>query len=666
MTGQEFVVLEDVVIPIEYGIRLRARIWMPPDAAEIPVPAILEFLPYRRRDGTAARDESIYPDFARAGYAGVRVDLRGHGDSDGLIEDEYSPQELADAVEVIGWITEQAWCTGVVGMMGISWGGFNSLQVAALRPSALKAVISLSTSTDRYNDDIHYKNGCHLAANFYWSATMLSYGSRPPDPNVVGEVWRSQWLSRLEKIDLPLLTWVAHQRRDRYWEHGSVGDDWNALAVPILAIGGWADGYRNAPPDLAAHLATPVKAINGPWIHKYPHFAWPKPRLDFHAEAVRWWDRWLKGVRNGADSLPAYRAYLSEKVPAGIEWRSDEPGNWVALDEWPSTDIQQRVLYFTDKGTLSAQPNNEALHTISTPQDCGISSGEYFTLKPDAELAGDQRKDDADSFCLETGPLDQALDILGRPIVELDIAIDQEYGNLAVRLVDVHADGTCHRVSLGVMNLAHREGNHKPCSMKVGQLTNVTIRLDETGHCFQVGHRIRVAISTTYWPYILPPPFVVTATLKTGDKSALHLPVLTHRKNVVMPEPASTELLPDYTMISQAVSSRIVEKNLATDITRFLIHEDTGLAIHPENGIRFQEIRRETWQIHRNDPLSLKAEAHMTAVRSRDSWHVQTEVKQTLSVDESSYFLGAKLEAYEGGQQILRRKWKKAIKRDFT
>jgi hypothetical protein len=108
------------------------------------------------------------------------VDLRGHGDSQGLIEDEYSSIELADAIEVIAWIAEQTWCTGSVGMMGISWGGFNSLQVAALRPPALKAVISLSTSTDRYNDDIHYKNGCHLAANFYWSATMLSYGSRPP------------------------------------------------------------------------------------------------------------------------------------------------------------------------------------------------------------------------------------------------------------------------------------------------------------------------------------------------------------------------------------------------------------------------------------------------------------------------------------------------------
>ena len=185
MPHNRYSTLENVAILLQDGVRLYARIWLPTEAQQTPVPAVLEFLPYRRRDGTAARDESTYPAFAESGYAGVRVDIRGHGDSQGLIEDEYSSRELADAVEVIGWIADQPWCTGSVGMMGISWGGFNSLQVAALHPPALKTVISLSTSTDRYNDDIHYKNGCHLAANFYWSATMLAYVLLYP------KIWRS-------------------------------------------------------------------------------------------------------------------------------------------------------------------------------------------------------------------------------------------------------------------------------------------------------------------------------------------------------------------------------------------------------------------------------------------------------------------------------------------
>jgi hypothetical protein len=119
-------------------------------------------------------------------------------------------------------------------------------------------------------------------------------------------------------------------------------------------------------------------------------------------------------------------------------------------------------------------------------------------------------------------------------------------------------------------------------------------------------------------------------------------------------------------MISQPVSRRTVEKDFATDMTRFLIYEDTGLAVLPQNGIQFQEIRRETWEIDRKDPLSVRTKTHMTAVRRRDSWHVRTDIKQTLSGDECFYFFDAELEAYEGGQQVLHRGWEKAIKRDFT
>ncbi|WP_340147095.1 CocE/NonD family hydrolase [Halomonas sp. PA16-9] len=114
------------------------------------------------------RDELTHPYFAGHGYACVRVDMRGNGESDGLMEDEYAPQEQADALEVIEWIASQPWCNGQLGMMGISWGGFNSLQVAALRPESLKAIITLCSTDDRYADDIHYKGGNMLLENLGW------------------------------------------------------------------------------------------------------------------------------------------------------------------------------------------------------------------------------------------------------------------------------------------------------------------------------------------------------------------------------------------------------------------------------------------------------------------------------------------------------------------
>jgi predicted acyl esterase len=190
--------IENLWIELSDGVKLAARVWLPEDADEKPVPAILEYLPYRKRDGTIVRDQLTHPYFAGHGYAAVRVDMRGNGDSEGLMEDEYTKQEQDDAVEVIDWLSKQSWCTGKVGMIGISWGGFNGLQVAARKPPALKAVITLCSTDDRYADDIHYKGGCLINENLGWAATMFAYSSRPPDPAIVGERWRAMWLERLE------------------------------------------------------------------------------------------------------------------------------------------------------------------------------------------------------------------------------------------------------------------------------------------------------------------------------------------------------------------------------------------------------------------------------------------------------------------------------------
>src|SRR5881394_203195 len=222
-------------VPLSDGTRLAARLWLP-DGSE-PVPAILEYLPYRKGDAFAVRDPRHHAYFADHGYAGVRVDLRGSGDSDGILRDEYLPQEEDDALEVIAWLAEQPWCSGAVGMFGISWGGFNGLQVAARRPPALKAIITLCSTDDRYSDDIHYMGGALLNANLGWASTMFAYMSRPPDPALVGERWRELWLARLRHTPLLVETWLRHQRRDDYWRHASVCEDFSQIACPVYAIG---------------------------------------------------------------------------------------------------------------------------------------------------------------------------------------------------------------------------------------------------------------------------------------------------------------------------------------------------------------------------------------------------------------------------------------------
>ncbi|HSF95300.1 MAG TPA: CocE/NonD family hydrolase [Thermohalobaculum sp.] len=654
-----FTVEETVWIALSDGTRLAARIWMP--QGQGPFPAVLEFLPYRRRDGTSERDESTYPAFAEAGIAGVRVDSRGNGDSDGLFDDEYSPQELSDACEVIAWIAAQGWSSGSVGMMGISWGGFNALQVAAMRPPALKAVISLSSTADRYNDDIHYKGGCLMSANVYWAGVMLSYASRPPDPGVLGNSWREVWMERLRAEPFLLETWLRHQRRDAYWKHGSICEDWSAIQVPVFIIAGWADGYRNAPATVAANAKTMVKAMTGPWVHKYPHFAWPRPRADFTGMAIAWWRKWLAGEDTGVEDWPAYRAYLSEGPRPG-GWRADEPGRWVGLAGWPSGAVEESRLTLGADGLLGGASFGDRV--VTSPQNCGTQAGEYFTLKPDGELPGDQNLDDALSAVWQTEPLDEALDILGRPGLRLRVAIDQPQGNLIARLVDVHPDGAANLIARGMLNLCHRNGNAEPEAVVPGDFVDVTLKLDETGYRLAPGHRLRLAISTAYWPLILPSPATVTATIRAGGSSALTLPLLREAPEAAPPLPDDPDPLPKYPVLEAGHSRRHVERDLQTGRVRYVISEDGGWSENPTHGMRKRETRDETWEIDPADPEGATGHLVFGAERARDGWAAGTRAEIRFSCQSERYQVEATLTAQEDGQEVFARSWSFIVPRD--
>jgi len=675
----EFEVIEHTLIPLPDGIQLAARIWIPrtPANEATVFPTVLEYLPYRKRDGTAARDESNFPWFARAGIAGVRVDLCGHGESDGVFDDEYSPRELDHGVEVINWIAQQPWSNGNVGMMGISWGGFNGMQIAAMKPEALKAVISVGTTVDRYNDDIHYKNGCHLDSDFYWSNMMLTYAARPPDP-VLREDWKAVWKKRLEEQPFPLPVWLQHQRRDDYWKHGSVCEDYASYTIPTLIIGGWADHYKNAPPALVEHANTTVKAVNGPWIHKYPHFAWPRPRMDFHREAIAWWKYWLEPegsaehetAKQIVENLPAYRAFVASAVRPGVE-RRHENGRWVACEQWPQPDDanqseRSKTLFLSSVGELNMGPSKAASVSICSPQDCGIGAGERFTLAPDADIAGDQRFDDGGSLVFRTAELDEAIEVLGRPRLQVPVAIDRTLGNLCVRLIDVHPDGLAHRVSYGVINLAHRDGNEHPIAMTPGKSVDVSLLLDECAYRFEPGHRIQLSISTAYWPAIQPPPEVVTATFELGESSSLILPLVAGATDCEIPEPGNQNLFPEYPLHMEDAKERSVMHDLQNGITRYRTFADTGLEEIPEHGMQTRHLRDETWSIKPDDPLSATAEGLHTWWSVRGDWNIRIEITSRLTCDKEAYFMSASIKAWIGEEQFNEREWDARIERDFT
>ena len=649
--------LPDLGIVLSDGCRLSARVWRPVDAGDDPVPVILEYLPYRKRDGTTARDALTHPWFAKRGYACVRVDMRGNGDSEGLMEDEYALQEQDDAIEVIEWLAAQPWTNGNVGMMGISWGGFNSLQVAAREPEALKAIITLCSTVDRFADDIHYKGGCLLNENMGWGATMWSFSSRAPDP-ALRDDWREMWLDRLENEPFLPSLWLRHQRRDEYWRHGSVCEDYSKLKAKVLAVGGWGDSYKNAVPQLVENVEG-AKGIIGPWIHKYPHFAVPEPRIGFLQEALRWWDQWLKGKDTGVEDDPDYRVYLMDSVRPAT-WYTERAGRWITEAEGATAHLPVQDWYLTDAGL--AQAAGDCNRLVASPAHCGAAAGEYCAIWLGPEMPGDQRGDDALSVCFDSQPLAETTDIVGAPKITFTITSDKPQAQIAVRLCDLDADGASTRITYGVLNLSHRDGPAEPKALQPGMPTEITISLDHIAYRLPRGHRMRLSVSNAYWPLLWPSPEAGKLTI-SGGRMALPVRPTANGDECAFPPPDAEKPWQIETL-REATSTRRTEIDQVTGEVHLLIEDQMGKVRDLEHGLINGEIARERWTIHPDDPLSAKGFCHWTQEQERGDIVLRTETSCSMWSDATTFYLEAKLEAYENEKLIYERSVEDRIARD--
>ena len=654
-------------IPMPDGTKLAARIWLPQDAEADPVPAILEYLPYRRRDGTSYRDSQTQPYVAGHGYAAVRVDIRGTGDSEGLMLDEYDAPELRDGVEVIAWLAAQVWCNGRVGMWGISWGGVNSLQVAALQPPALKAIMPMGFMPDRYNGDCHYMGGCMTEGNTSWGGTLLSGTARPPDPAVVGERWRAMWLERLQNASLPVETWLRHQRRDDYWKPGSVCEDYDRIQVPVYAISGWQDSYSRNLLPLLERLRVPRKALVGPWSHNWPHVGSPGPAIGFLQEALRWWDHWLKDIDTGILDEPMLRVWMQDWVqPAKLV--TNWPGRWVAETRWPSTRIAEKSWVLNADG-LDESPGVLAQRSLCSPQTTGLGAGYQCSYGLGPDLSDDQQADDANSLCFDTAPLAEPIEILGETRIEIEIASDQPQSLLAVRLCDVAPDGSSLRISYGLFNLSQRRGPAAPQPMVPGQFERVVIPLCGSATHFAAGHRLRIALSNAYWPIAWPSPVANTLTVRCGS-GRLVLPV--------RPPRSDDASLPPFGEPEAAAPLALVEtRPRRTDrpLDRIVTDPDSGrvdLLRERDRGawrtidtdVDYDTHGLLRFSVHPDDPGSAEQDIALTTTMGRPGWRVRTEVHTRIACTADAFIVKASLQAFEGDDKVFSRSWDESIARD--
>ena len=662
-------VQEHLWITLSDGCRLGARLWLPELEPGVRVPAILEYIPYRKRDGTRVRDDPMHGYFAQHGYAAVRVDMRGSGESDGLLADEYLQQEQDDALEVIAWIAAQPWCSGAVGMQGKSWGGFNALQIAARRPPALRAIITTFSTDNRYTDDIHYMGGCLLNDNLWWGSIMLAYQSRPLDPQIVGAGWRERWLERIDKLPFFPALWLARQRYDDYWKHGSVCEDFDAIQCPVMAIGGWTDAYSNAVPRLLAGLKVPRLGIIGPWGHVYPHDGVPGPAIGYLQEAVRWWDQWLKGKDSGIMNEPMLRAYVQDPVaPDGT--RTSTPGQWVGERSYPSADIKDRRFYLRADRSLGAKRDKGAVFSVRSPQSHGKAAGEWMGVGCPGEQPTDQRLDDGGALFFDTPTLGNDLVILGAPLLTLRVAADAPVAQLAVRLCDVAPDDRVERVSYQLLNLTHRDSHEHPSPLEPGRYYDLTVTLNACGHRFLTGHRIRLSIGTAYWPIVWPAPYPATLFFR-GDDSALDLPVRqsTTSEPVSFESPVHGPRTPT-SLIDPGVVRRVSSQDHVNGNTLYLTEGIGG--VFGEGILRLDAVdtqlahslKREL-TIRDDDPLSARYVLTQSYEMGRDGWRTLVDTRAQMHSDQTTFFISGSLRAHLNGELVAEREWDVAIPRDL-
>ncbi|MFF9896571.1 CocE/NonD family hydrolase [Streptomyces longispororuber] len=702
---------DHVTIPTSDGTRLSARVWRPVSSDSEPVPAILEYIPYRKRDLTAERDAVHHPYMAGHGYACVRVDLRGTGDSEGVLRDEYLEREQADAEDVLAWLADQPWCDGTTGMMGLSWGAFAALQVAARRPPSLGAIVISSFTDDRYADDMHYMGGALLSDNLAEAGTMFAYGTCPPDPAVVGPRWREMWHERLEGTRPWVLEWLRHQRRDDYWRHASVCEDYAAVRCPVLASSGWADGYSNAVTRLLGRLDVPRKGLIGPWSHKFPHLGEPGPAIGYLQEVVRWWDYWLKGIDNGVMDGPMLRAWMQDSVPPSTSYE-ERPGRWVAEPTWPSPRLTP-VRYGLSRaglteaaaagvggddapdgpgtpadgaadgsvgepadgsagapadGSVGGQTGAQGGMTVQSPLSVGQFAGKWASYNAPPDLPYDQREEDGGSLVFETGPLAEPVEILGAPTVELEVSATEPVAMVAARLSDVSPRGSATRVTYGLLNLTRRDGHEDaPQPLEPGRRYRVTVQLNGVAQSFPAGHRIRLSLSTSYWPLAWPPPRPVLLTVHEG--SALTLPVRPAGLPDDLPqepfgEPEGTRPLTS-TQLTAPEQRWRVTRDLVDYAAELEIVKDRGLVRIDDIGLDVGRRAYERYTSTADDFTSASGESAWTMSFRRDDWDVRVETRTVLSCDETDFRVDATLDGYENGKRVFSRTWNETVPRDW-
>ncbi len=665
--------LYNLRLPTRDGIELSANLWLPvPKSEGETFPAILEMIPYRKDDWRYNSDHQHGAYFAQRGFAFCRLDVRGTGSSEGIAYDEYTQAETRDGYDVVEWLAAQPWCNGNVGMWGISYGGFTAIQVAMLQPPHLKAIIPMYATDDRYTDDVHYLGGCLTVSELaQYAVSMVGMNAMPPKLDyVVDAKWAEQWKERLEKTPPWLIEWLKQQTDGSYWRNGSLAPDYSRIKCAIFNIGGWMDEYVNSVLRMQERCtqAAGVKGLIGNWVHSYPDSAYPGPNLDHLHEMARFFDYWLKGNDNGVmDESPLTLFRFEYTDPKAFPPHFN--GQWIGEPAYPLKRSQQRTLYLGDReltfdvSRLTPQIDHyphRPTHGTRAALCWGAGSA------PNG-LARDLRPDEALIPTYTSEPLTEPLDVIGFPEAVLYLSCSAPVANVVVRLADVAPEGTSFQVTAGVLNLTHREGHTNPQPLIPNHVYEIHVPMRAVAYRFLPGHRLRLSVSSAYWPVIWPSPYQSDNYLHRGQTtpSRLILPVVSASSPAFQP-PSFKTTPPELLQLGGGSDDppvwQIVEDVISQTVT-VNVYEG-GATLLPDGRSLFSSERIEM-TAHHVDPL--KTFMCNDVVYRLEEHGYKTEIRSSGSVrcTETEFIMDIQLQVMLNGTPFFQKSWLESVPRQL-
>ncbi len=508
--------IKDVRIPMSDGVTLAADLYLP--QGEGPFPALMSCYPYHKDDLIGAEFDFARRYFAEQGFAELIVDFRGTGRSEGYCPDTWdTQQEGQDGAEAVEWIAAQSWCDGNVGVWGMSYGGITTLNIAAHRPPHLKACLPLFGTHDIYQDFIYPGGIFNAIGDMTRETFMLAMDLGPvtyqdPDGKWL-ELWREH-IQRLERGDLWALKWQSHVQYDEHWQRRTA--DCSRITAPTFFIGGWNDIFPDGMYRAFEALPVAKRIVMGPWVHVLPDNSGIEP-WDWLPEAVRWWNRWLRGEPNGIDQQPPVVAFLQG---ANV---------WIETSDLPAPGTVRKDAYLGTDSTLGWEPGTEGSASYEGDPRVGVHGALFDPMGTGLGFPLEQSVDNLRSLCFTSAPLDAPLDILGP--IEATLHVTLHSGpelDLVVKVCAVNPRGESSLVATGWLNGRHRNGHNRNDTVPLDTRTEFPVRLWATGYRVQPGDRLRVAVSCADWPHSFP-----TATNPTievhfgaGSPSRIALPIL--------------------------------------------------------------------------------------------------------------------------------------------